>query len=163
MRFTIKLLFIAILSATLGCHTGNTGSAFPEGCVEQGLQFNGKNLEISIDSEQRLYLIQNISDKSFWLNHSASKDPGASAGWASEIEAGNWSTITISNIPGEFVMNCSEIGDGSVDYLDCRNVIQACRLVDAKFNSENSGSYWLAENKSLNSNLAAITSRGISW
>lgn len=163
MRFTIKLLFLIILSTSIGCQADNTGSSFPEGCVEHGLQFNGKNLALDIDSEQNLYLFHNTSDKSFWLNHPVGKDPGASAGWASEIGAGNWSALTISNNPGEFVMNCSEIGDGTVDYLDCRNVVKACRLVKAKFNAEGSGSYWVAENKSLNGVLAGITSRGISW
>ena len=163
MRFTINLLFLAMLSISIGCQASSSGSSFPQGCIEKELQFNGKNIALSIGSKQSLYLFHNISDKSFWLNHAVGKDPGASAGWASEIAAGNWSAITISNTPGEFVMNCSEIGDGGVDYLDCRNVVKACRLIDAKFSSENSGSYWIAENKSLNSNLAAITSKGISW
>ncbi len=163
MRFTIKLLVLALLSISIGCQAGSSGSGFPEGCVEKGLQFNDKNLVISIDSEQSLYLFQNISDKSFWLNHAVTKDPGASAGWASEIGPGNWSVLTISGNRGDFLMNCSEIRDGTVDYLDCKNLVKVCRLIDAEFNSENSGSYWIAENKSLNSNLAAITSRGISW
>ena len=135
----------------------------PDGCVEQGIEFNEKNMALYIDSEQSLYLFHNKSDKSFWLNHPVTKDPGASAGWASEIGVGNWSALTLSNSKGNFVMTCSIIGDGSVDYLDCKNVVRACRLVDAKFNSENSGSYWVAENKSLNGILAGITSRGISW
>ena len=163
MRLATILLLLTLVPISIGCQADNTGSNFPEGCVEQGLQFKGKNLVLNIDSEQSLYLFHNISDKSFWLNHPVTNDPGASAGWASEVDAGNWSALTISSNRRNFVMTCSIIGDGSVDYQDCKEVVKACRLVDAKFNSENSGSYWVAENKSLNGILAGITSRGISW
>lgn len=163
MKFVIKLIFLVTVSLTIGCQAGNLGSDFPEGCVDQGIQVNGKNLVLDKDTEQSLYLFHNISDKSFWLNHPVTKDPGASAGWASEIGAGNWSALTLSNNNENFVMTCSIIGDGSVDYLDCKNLVKVCKLVEAKFNSEDSGSYWVAESKSLNSILAGITSRGISW
>ena len=162
MRFATKLLFLTALTLSIGCQANNSGSNFPEGCIEQGLNYSGKNLVLNIDSDQSLYVFHNMSDKSFWLNHTNTKNPGASAGWASEIGAGNWSALTLSENPGEFVITCSIIGDGSVDYLDCKNVVKACKLADAKFNSDNSGSYWVTENKSLNGILAGITSRGIS-
>ena len=163
MKFSVEFLFLAILSMAIGCRAGNLEGDFPKGCVEEGVKFVEKNLVLSVASEQSLYVFHNISDKSYWLNHPATKDPGASAGWASEISKGNWSALTVSDNPGEFVMTCSIIGDGSVEYLDCKKVVKSCRLENAKFNSENSGSYWIAENKSLNSILAGITSRGISW
>ncbi len=165
MKIATKLLFLIALSFTVGCQAGNSKSNFPEGCTEEGISYNGENLLLkdNSSSKQSLYLFYNISDKSFWLNHPVAKDPGASAGWASEVSSGNWSALTINSSPENFVMTCSIIGDDGVKYLNCKDVVKTCRIENAAFNSGDSGSYWVAENKPLQDLTEAIKSRGISW
>jgi len=159
MKIATKLLFLIALSFTVGCQAGNSAGDFPESCVEQGVEFNGKNLVLG----EGLYLFHNISDNSFWLNHPLTKDPGASAGWGSEIGAGNWSALAISNDMKNFAINCSTFGDAGVDYLNCEEVIKSCKIEKAAFNSGDSGSYWVAEDKPLQDLIEAIKGRGISW
>jgi len=162
------LTALLILLPITGCHGEGSKSGFPETCMEEGIKFENNNLVLNegSSSKQSLYLFHNISDKSFWLNHPVTKDPGASAGWASNLSPGNWSALTIDGTATDmenFEITCSIIGDGKVDYLDCKKVIETCRFKDPVFNSENTGSYWVAEDKPLNSLLEAIKARGISW
>lgn len=165
MRLAANLLYILVLSFTLGCQAGSSESDFPKGCTEQGINYKESDIVLNIGSEsnQSLYLFHNKSDKSFWLNHPLGKDPVASAGWASEISAGGWSALAISSGMENFALTCSIIGDGGVNYLNCKEVVESCNLENAKFNSENSGSYWVAENKPLQNLIEAIKGRGVSW
>jgi len=161
------VLTIMIALTTIGCNGDNSTPDFPQGCAAESYEFNGNNLVLNeVSSKQSLYLFHNISDKNFLINHPITKNPGASAGWASNLSPGNWSALTIdgtaTNI-GNFEITCSVIGDGKIQYLDCKNVIKTCRFKDPVFNSENTGSYWVAEDKPLNSLLEAIKGRGISW
>jgi len=171
MKFRVNIVILValltLLSAT-GCHGDSSVSDFPQTCLEEGIKFKNNNLLLNegSSSKQSLYLFHNISDKNFWLNHPVTKDPGASAGWASNLSPGNWSALAMDGAAikiENFEITCSIIGDGKVDYLDCKNVMKVCRFKEPVFNSENSGSFWVAEDKPLNNLLEAIKSRGISW
>ncbi len=157
--------FIVATLITIGCQADSSESDFPKGCIEQGINYIENNIVLKKGSEskQSLYLFHNISDKSFWLNHPVGKDPGASAGWASEIGSGSWSALAISGSMDNFALTCSIIGDRGVKYFNCRDVAKSCIVEDAKFNSENSGSYWVAENKPLQNLIQAVKDRGVSW
>jgi hypothetical protein len=165
MIFPIKSFFIIalfVLLSTIGCSADTSELGFPEGCTAESYEFRAQNVILNeSSSKQSLYLLHNVSDKSFWLNHVMSKDPGASAGWASELNAGNWSAITI-NLE-DFEMNCTTLGTGEVKDLNCEEVIKVCKFEKPVFNSEDSGSFWVAENKSLTNLLDDIKSRGIRW
>ena len=171
MTFPIKSFFIIVLFvllSTIGCSGGTSESGFPEGCTAESYEFKGNNLVLSeISSKQSLYLFHNISDKDFWLNHPLTKDPGASAGWASSLSHGKWSALTINGTTAKtenFELTCSTMEQsGKTNYLDCRNVVKTCRIKNPVFNSEDSGSYWVAENKSLTNLVSDIKNRGISW
>jgi hypothetical protein len=41
--------------------------------------------------------------------------------------------------------------------------VKICKFEKPVFNSEDSGNYWVAENKPLTELLKAIKSRGINW
>ncbi|MGB3364710.1 MAG: hypothetical protein WBB48_08010 [Thermodesulfobacteriota bacterium] len=165
MNFAIKSLIIFgifLLLPTIGCSGGSSESDFPKGCLSVGYEFQDNNLVLNeSSSEQSLYLFHNISDESFWLNHVMSKDPGASAGWASELNAGNWSATALGT--ENFEVNCTILGSGEVKDLNCKEVVKVCKFEKPVFNSEDSGNYWVAENKPLSELLEAIKSRGISW
>jgi hypothetical protein len=171
MNFPIKcfaIVSILLLLFTIGCSGDSSKSDFPNTCVEEGFKFENNNLVLNegSSSKQSLYLFHNISDENFLINHPVTKDPGASAGWGSNLSSGNWSALAIDGAAikiENFEITCSIIGDGKVDYLDCKNVIKTCRFKEPVFNSENSGSFWVAENKPLSNLLDAIKSRGISW
>jgi len=171
MKLRVNLVIlgtILILLTATACRSDSIETDFPQTCVEDGLKFENSNLVLNkgSSSKQSLYLFHNISDKNFWLNHPVTKDPGASAGWASNLSPGNWSALTIDGTAvnmENFEITCSIIGDGKVEYLDCKGVIKTCRFREPVFKADNVGSYWVAENKPLNSLLEAIKGRGISW
>jgi len=166
MKFTpnlIILVTIITLICVSGCNGESSESDFPKTCVEEGIKFENNNLVLNkgSSSKQSLYLLHNISDENLFLNHPLGKDPGASAGWGSILGSGNWSAIAMNT--GNFEFNCSKMGTGEVENLICKNVIKICRFKEPVFNSENSGSFWVAENKPLSNLLDAIKSREISW
>ena len=142
--------------------SGSSESGYPEGCVVQGYEFKDNNLVLNeSSSKQSLYLLHNVSGNSFWLNHVMSEDPGASAGWGSELDADNWSAIAMNR--ENFEMNCTILGSGEVKDLDCKEVVKICKFEKPVFNSEYPESFWIAENQTLIDLLDAIKSRGISW
>lgn len=166
MNFPIKcfvIVSIFLLLFTIGCSGESSKSDFPKTCVEEGIKFENNNLVLNegSSSKQSLYLLHNISDENLFLNHPLGKDPGASAGWSSILGSGNWSAIAMNT--GNFEFNCSKMGTGEVEHLNCKEVVKICKFEKPVFNSENSGSFWVAENKLLSNLLDAIKSREISW
>ena len=165
MNFPIKHTVIVALFmflSTIGCSGSSSEPNFPQGCVAQGYEFKDNNLVLNeSSSKQSLYLFHNISDKSFWLNHPVTKDPGASAGWGSELNTDNWSAIAMNS--DKFEINCTILGTGEVKDLNCKEVVKVCKFEKPVFNTENSGSFWVAEDKPLSNLIDAIKSRGISW
>jgi len=166
MNFPIKCFVtvsIFLLLFTIGCSGDSSKSDFPNTCVEDGFKFENNNLVLNEGSstKESLYLFHNISDENLLLNIAPQKDPGASAGWASDLGSGNWSAIAMDIEDFEF--NCSKVGPGEFKNLNCENVIKICRFKEPVFNSENNGSYWVAENKPLSNLLDVIKNRGISW
>ena len=161
----IALIFVPLF--TIGCFGNNSNSDFPEGCVSKHYEYKNNNLILEINSsEQSLYLFHNISDTDYWVNHPVTKVPGVSAGWASILNAGQWSALAIyQNSNSEnFAISCETMGkDGELTYHDCRNVLRTCIMEKAEFKSGDKGSYWVSENKSLNDLVREIKSRDITW
>lgn len=151
-----------LLLLTVGCSSGDSALDFPSGCVSEGYEYRNNNLIINQSSSNlNLYLIHNVSEENFWLNHAMTDDPGASAGWGSEINTGNWSAIAMNK--ENFEMNCTILGAGEVKDLDCEKLVKVCKIQKPVFNSQDSGSYWVSENKPLNDLLESIKNGGISW
>lgn len=151
----------SLLLLTIGCSGISSESDNPEGCVSEGYEFKNNKLIINqSSSNQSLYLLHNISDQSFWLNHVMPTDPGASAGWASELNIDKWSAIAMNK--KKFEMNCTILESAEVKNLDCKEVVKVCKIQKPVFNSKDSGSFWVSENKPLSGLMDAIKSRGIS-
>ncbi len=153
---------ILILASFTNCSARDSKYGFPEGCSPSGFEFRGDNLVLNTasGSEQSLYLFHNISGSDIWLNHPV-EDPGASAGWASNLNTGNWSAFAV-NKEG-FVLSCSEMGQGSVKTLTCEKVLKVCRFENPVFKQGESGSYWVSEDKPLKAVLDETGSRGIGF
>jgi hypothetical protein len=154
------LLFIAILF--FNCNANNTKSGFPENCDQSGFEFRDSSIILDPGStpKQNLYLLNNTSDSDFWITHPV-KDPGASAGWTSNLNPDNWSAFTV-NVP-DFELTCTKTGQGSLDSIPCKKVIKLCRVINPVFKPDMSGNYWVSEDKPLEAVIDEIRSRGISW
>lgn len=157
------LAAILILFSSTSCQAENSKYAFPESCVRSGFEFSDNDLILNTESGsgQSLYLFHNISEKEIWLNHPVTGDPGASAGWASEMASGRWSAFALNK--EDFVMNCSAMGEGKVQYLTCEKVITACKFTKPIFIQAEGGSYWVSEDKMLEAVLEEVKNRGIGW
>ena len=169
MKIKAGFLLVALVVLPLfgiGCKADTSIGDFPEGCTNDSYDFNGNNLVLNeLSSKDSLYLFHNISDTDYWLNHPVTENPGASAGWASNLSAGKWSALAISGNQKSdtFEMTCSTMADnGKITYLDCEEVIKTCRINNPDF-GKNNGSYWVAEDKPLDELLEIIKSRGIGW
>lgn len=152
-----------MLVSFMNCKAEDSKYVFPEHCLRSGFEFSDNDLILNTESGsgQGLYLFYNISDKDMWLNHPLGKDPGASAGWASNINPGNWSAFAVNK--GDFVLSCSVMGQGEVQNLTCEKVLTACKFAKPVFKGENTGSYWVSEDKPLEAVLEEVKNRGIGW
>jgi hypothetical protein len=109
-----------------------------------------------------VFLIHNISKQNFWLNHPIAH-PSASAGWASRINKNQWSALMIDQSKKDFVVSCTDIQAGSVQKFSCEKLLQVCELENVNFKTQMTGSFWLAENETLNNLLNKLRSRGLQW
>lgn len=157
------LATIFILVSFLNCAAEDTKYAFPEDCVNSGFDFRDNDLILNTESGsgQSLYLFHNISEKDIWVNHPVTNDPGASAGWATNLNSGNWSAFAVNK--DDFALNCSVMGQGEIQYLTCKEVLKACKFANPDFKKSDGGSYWVSENKTLDAALEEVKNRGISW
>ena len=137
-------------------------NSFPEKCAGTGFEYRGGGIVLNSDSQnsQSLYLLNNISENEYWITHQV-KNPGASAGWTSDISPGSWSAFAV-NTPG-FDLTCVKEGQGRMETLSCEKVLRVCRISNPVFKPDTGGSYWVSEDKTLEAVLAEIKSRGISF
>lgn len=156
----ILCTLLIVLSLT-GCPAEDAKYSFPESCKPEGFDFGNNDLVLKPGVQQGLYLFYNISENDVWLNHPVGKDPGASAGWASNLNTGNWSAFAINK--DNFALTCSESEQGAVRELSCEKVLKVCKFKKPSFKPEETGSYWVSEDKPLSNVLADIKSRGIGF
>ncbi len=152
---------ILILLSFNNCPAEDANYNFPESCKPSGFEFRNNDLTLNkgAGTEQGLYLFYNNSANDVWLNHPVGKDPGASAGWASNLNTGNWSAFAINK--ENFTLTCSETEQGAVKKLSCDKVLKVCKFTKPVFKPEETGSYWVSEDKPLSNVLEEIGSRGI--
>lgn len=164
MKFNTKILisgFIFALITAAGCQAGSGDAKMPEGCADTSLGFSGKELILNQGTEGalNLYLIHNVSKDTIYLNHEPKDNPGASAGWSTELAPGNWAAISVDKV--SFGFTCGKMVPGKFDEVPCKDEISACKFSSAQFSDQAKGSYWVSENKSLQETLGTIKSRGI--
>ncbi len=157
-RLIVVFLFALIMSA--GCQAQDKGPANPEGCINSGFKFSGKELILNNGSGDalNLFLFHNTAEETVYINHEP-KDPGASAGWSTELGAGNWTAISMST--PDFAFTCGKMVPGRFEEFTCSDALKVCKFSNPAFNEKSSGSYWVSENKPLDATLETIKSRGI--
>lgn len=107
--------------------------------------------------QQQMVLFHNVFTNDVWITHPVS-DPGASAGWSSRLEAGNWSAFVVDK--ETFELNCIESRPGHEQQIACRQVLQVCEWPAVKIPAENTGMFWAGENLPLKELIAHLNGRG---
>jgi hypothetical protein len=93
-----------------------------------------------------IYIFYNKSKKTIILNRKQKKDPGASAGWASELNPGRSSALLINK---DFPLQC-QTNLNTYQTTPCERALNIRHLIK-KFDGpidRQLSSYWLSENKS---------------
>jgi hypothetical protein len=139
-------LFLFIITLLMFTQ-GMAGVALP--CAPLILKSQNKNIILpGIDrkSHNVIYLFQNKTAQGLWLDHPVAH-PGASAGWASYVRAGNWSGLVLAR--QNMQITCSNMQPGQVNVVDCATSISVCVVKEGLLATRGKGSYWLFEDKSL--------------
>lgn len=146
---------VAFLCATLLATSLYAESTFPKGCHPVTVQGESVTLQAKI----KLVYIHNLSNSDLWVTHPVT-DAGASAGWASRLQANNWSALAVNKTP--FILNCIESRPGHEQQIPCEGAIAVCQWPKVKIpSSTEEGAFWAGEDKSLDALNAELGSRGI--
>lgn len=129
-------------------------STLPKGCHPVAVQGESVTLKTK---QNKMFFIHNLTKTDLWITHPV-VDPGASAGWSSRLQVGNWSALVINQ--GTFVINCIESKPGHEQQIPCEGAIAVCQWEKIKFPSNSDGAYWAGEDMSISALNAALGSRG---
>ena len=140
----IFFYFLVVISFVVACSSSPhdiSNLLQPWICVDQ---------EKPIFNEQGMYVFYNHSQMPLELNREIANNEdmhaGSAAGWTSTIQPDQWSALSLSLAP--FVMNCTSLAEGKRTSIACEKVLSVCQL-KLKETQNLSGSYWLAENITL--------------
>lgn len=123
--------------------TGIAATVFPPQCKKVAFaKVSAQTVLLAKSATPRVYAITNVSKQSLWMNHTKA-DPGASAGFASQIQPGRWSALLIRQ--KAFEMDCHVVkSSGSLDIASCDQVLQVCQFQRLKVTKP--GEFWVVEN-----------------
>ena len=105
-------------------------------------------------------MIHNLTSSDLWVTHPIA-NPGASAGWITRLQDGNWAALALKK--GPFVLNCIESRPGHEQQVPCEGVIAVCqwKAKKVKIPDDAKGStFWVAEDMPLEALIAAVGARG---
>lgn len=145
--FAIMLLLSMVFSV-------HAEEVFPKECTPLII----KDELISIPAAAvRIIMIHNLSTVDLWITHPVS-DPGATAGWSSRLQSGNWSALAINN--SAFELSCIESRPGHEQQTPCKNVVGVCEWTTTAHPKKPSGIFWAGENMALSPLVAYIGRHG---
>jgi hypothetical protein len=130
-------------------------------CVPVKLKTQGNYIILPGPDQARtgkLYFFKNVSQQSLWLDHPVGR-VSASAGWSSYLRTGNWAAMMLTR--KNFAVSCSVINPGKVDELECVKAISVCVAKSTDTVPNQKSTYWLAEDKSWDDLVKAMTRRGV--
>jgi len=145
---------LALFCFILGSTPNWAESTLPNGCQAVAVQGEAVTLK---SKKSKLVFIHNLTNNDLWITHLV-ENPGASAGWTSRLQAGNWSALAIDKPP--FVLTCIESRPGHEQQIPCEGAIAVCEWKDVKIPTNEQGTFWAGEDKSLPALTAAIGARG---
>ena len=129
-------------------------SIAPAGC--QPLPLSGESAILKA-KKPKLIFIHNTSSENLWITHPV-VEPSASAGWNSQLQAGNWSALVVNK--GPFALNCIESRPGHEQQVPCEGVMALCQWKQVKFPKESKTTFWAGENKTVPALKTALGERG---
>lgn len=120
---------------------------FPTQCRVSGLRYEKDNVVLFAQhtAKPRLYVMENVARHPIWVIHERKNNPGAGAGWASQMMPTHWSSLLVTR--PHFSLTCQfQEKSGKVKTIPCKAVLRACQY--SQFFSKNpiSSGYWVAEN-----------------
>lgn len=147
MKSIILILFL-LLTPSLFAQT------FPNGCT--AVPVKEHSVILSAD-KPTVVMMHNISNTDIWISHPVS-EPGASAGWSSRLQPGNWSALALND--KSFEIACIESKPGHEQQVPCASVLSICHFLGVKTTEQATSTFWIGENTELNSLNAQIGQRG---
>ncbi|GGI87203.1 hypothetical protein [Legionella impletisoli] len=146
--------FVPLLLGVVAFHA-QAEETLPFGCKPVAVTEETVKLKAS---KSALVMIHNWSTSDLWITHPVS-DPGASAGWSSRLQAGNWSALALTE--KEFELSCIESKPGHEQQIPCSGVLSVCKYTNIAWPLKSDGStYWAGEDQSLNALKSYIGRRG---
>ncbi|KTD24195.1 hypothetical protein [Legionella maceachernii] len=148
MKVIVSILLFLMVGAV------NAEDKIPSGC--KPIAVTGETVMVSAKKPQ-LVMIHNLSNADLWITHPVS-DPGASAGWSSRLQAGNWSALALDQT--NFELSCIESKPGHEQQVPCQGVISVCRWAKVTLPPKETGTYWAGENMVLSNLKEHLGGRG---
>ncbi|MGQ3890741.1 hypothetical protein [Legionella sp. CNM-4043-24] len=148
MKWLPALLSVLLVSAA------QADDNFPASCQPIAVQSDSLILKTT---KPLVVLIHNISSSDLWITHPVS-DPGASAGWSSRLQAGNWSALSVDK--ASFELSCIESKPGHEQQVPCVGMIGVCEWPGVKIPAQLTGTFWAGEDMALPALTAHIGGRG---
>lgn len=149
MKFITALGALLLSTAVLAAE-----STLPAGCQAVKVQGNKVTLE---GNKKSLVFIHNLTAVDLWVTHPVA-EPSASAGWASRLQGEHWAALSLAK--GPFELNCIESRPGHEQQVPCEGSIAVCAWNKVKFPENAQGTFWAAEDMSLDALTAAVGARG---
>lgn len=148
MKLLPGLIFLLLASAA------QADENFPASCQPIGVQSDSLILKTT---KPLVVLVHNLSASDLWITHPVS-DPGASAGWSSRLQAGNWSALAVDK--DAFELSCIESKPGHEQQVPCMGMIGVCEWPDVKIPAQLTGTFWIGEDMALSALTAQMGGRG---
>lgn len=149
----ILLLPVALLSLSIFAKE----PAFPPQCKDIGVNYaNGDAMLIAKKITSRVYGISNISKDPIWMNHENPNGGGMGAGFASQINPGNWSALLVGQ--NDFSVDCHVQTKTGMTVVPCQKVLRVCEF--QKLHTMKQGQYWVVENVPASQLMEHLKIRG---
>jgi hypothetical protein len=148
MRISTIILYLSMV------FTAHAQEVFPKECIP--LLIDGELIAIPA-ADSRIIMIHNLSTVDLWITHPISK-PGASAGWSSRLQSGNWSALSMNH--AQFELSCIESRPGHEQQISCKHVVGVCEWPTSARPKKPTGIFWAAENMALSPLIAYIGRHG---
>lgn len=129
-------------------------TTFPKGCNPVAVE--GETIKLNI-KEPVVFLINNDSDSVLWVTHPVD-NPSASAGWSSQLEKKRWSALLVDK--NKFELSCIESKPGHEQQIPCEGMLSICEWSKLKIPPVAKGTFWVAENMSLNALINHLGGKG---
>lgn len=118
---------------------------FPNGCTP--LVVDGELVKLST-KKPVVVMLHNLSNNDLWITHPADTDPGAQAGWSSQLNGGKWSALALDETKS-FQLSCIESRPGHEQQIPCAGVLAVCKWINITMPEKKSGVFWAGENMDL--------------